>query len=119
MHGFVGKSYGDFGASEVMDTLRFGRCGCAVLAADFVVVSQCPQLNAIDFGAFGKGFGGEGAVGHYAVAVQIGVQNGGERHKFDFTASGMSCKLERILRQFARSPSWGLYFFVEVNICAV
>jgi hypothetical protein len=119
MHGFVGKSDGDFGACEVMQALRLSRCGCAVLAADFVVVSQCPQFNAIDFGALGKGFGGEGTVRHYAVAVQIGVQNGGERHRRDFTASGMSCKLARILRQFARSPSWGLYFFVEVNICAV
>jgi hypothetical protein len=65
----------DFDASEVVQALGFGGCGCALLAANFVMVGKCPQFDAIGFGAGGQGFGGQSAVGDDRVAVEVGVKD--------------------------------------------
>ena len=44
-------------------------------STDFVVVSQCPQLHTLRFGAFSQGFRGEGAVRNHRMAVQVSVEN--------------------------------------------
>jgi hypothetical protein len=53
----LAKRDGDFGAREVGHALAAGRGGGAVLAADFVVVGQGPQLHPVGLGARGQVFG--------------------------------------------------------------
>ena len=79
VHRLVGKGDRNFSACEVGQALRTGRGQGAFLASHFVVVGQCPQFHAVGFGAFGQGFGGEGAVRDDGVAVQVGVH-----HAFHF-----------------------------------
>ena len=62
VHGLVQKSHRNFDAGQVAHAASLG-CGCcARLAADFVVVGQCPEFHAIGAGTLGKFFGGEGSV---------------------------------------------------------
>ena len=53
--------------------------GGTVLAADFVVVGQCPQLDAVGLGARGQLLGCQGAVGDDGMAMQVGVESGVHR----------------------------------------
>ena len=62
VHGFAGKGDRDLGAGEVIQPLRPGGGGSPLLAADLVMVSQCPQLHAIGLGALCQGLRGQGAV---------------------------------------------------------
>ena len=39
-----------------------GRCGCPMLAADFIMVGQSPEFDAIGFGTFRQGLRGQGAI---------------------------------------------------------
>ena len=76
VNGMTGKGDGNLGAGEVLQTLRFSGSGGTVLAADLVVVSQCPQLHAIGARALSQCLGGEGAIGNDRVAMEIGVEDG-------------------------------------------
>ena len=62
VHCLADKGHRDFDASQVVQPDSLGGCGSAVLAAGFVVIGQGPQLHALRFGAFSKGFRGQGAV---------------------------------------------------------
>ena len=65
-----------------MHALRLSRRRGTLLAADFVMVRQCPQLHAVGLGALGQGFRGQGAVRDDRVAVQVCVENVLRAHKF-------------------------------------
>ena len=75
VHGEACKGHRNFGAGEVGQARGFGRGHGAVLAANFVVVGQGPQLHAVGFGAHGQLLWGQGAVRDDRMAVQVGVQN--------------------------------------------
>ena len=62
---------------QVAHAAGFGSGSGACLAADFIVVGQGPEFDAIVFGPLGQGFGCQGAVGDHGVAVQVGVEDGG------------------------------------------
>ena len=62
VHRLAGKGDRDFSARQVMHALRLGRGSRALLAADFVMVRQRPQLHAVGMGALGQRFRGQGAV---------------------------------------------------------
>ncbi len=74
VHRFAREGDRNLGAGEVRagPVLAGGSHG-AGLSAHFIVVGQCPEFNAVVFGALGQHFGGERAVGDVGVAVEIGV----------------------------------------------
>ena len=74
MYRGAGKRDRNFGAGQIGHGVRVCCRRCAVLAADFVVVGQGPQLHAIALGAGGEVFGGEGAVRDNRMAMEVGVQ---------------------------------------------
>ena len=73
VHGLAGKGDRNLGAGQVGHAQRVGGDACAVLAPDFVVVGQRPQLHAVGRGARGDRLGLQRAVGDGRVAVQVGV----------------------------------------------
>jgi hypothetical protein len=76
VNGFVGESDLDFGPGEVLDAMGLGRRGRAVLAADFIMVGQRPQLDPIRGGAGSQLFRCERAIGYDGVAVKVGIEDG-------------------------------------------
>ena len=74
VHGFARKAHRHLHPRQVVDAQGLGGGGGAVLAAEFVVVGQGPELHAAIEGALGQGFGFEGAVGDGGVAVEVGVE---------------------------------------------
>jgi hypothetical protein len=77
VHGFVREGHRDLGAGEIAHAVGAGRGGGAVLAADFVVVGEGPELDPVGGRARGQRFGRQCAVGDHGVAVKIGIENGG------------------------------------------
>ena len=76
--GFVGPGDGDFDAGKEGQAQREGGGTGAGNAAHFVVVGQRPELHAVVVGMLGQPFRRLGAVGHRGVAVQVGIEAGGE-----------------------------------------
>ena len=66
----------NLGAGEKGQALLAGGGHGTVQSAGFIVVGQRPQLHAVGFGSLGELFGGQCAVGHDGVAVEIGVDKG-------------------------------------------
>jgi hypothetical protein len=56
--------------------MGMGSGRCAQLAADFVMVGQGPEFDAVDSRPAGQLFQGQGPIGHDGVAVKIGIENG-------------------------------------------
>ena len=75
VNGFTGKGDRNLGAGEVRHALCLGGCHRTVLAANFIVVSQRPQFDAIGFGTLSQDFRRQGAVGDDGMAMQVGVEN--------------------------------------------
>ena len=76
MHAAACVADGNFSACHIVQTCSLGCCGCAVLAADFIVIGQRPQLHPSRSGTLGQLLGRQSAVGDDRVAVEIGVQIG-------------------------------------------
>ena len=100
VHGDAGEGDRDLGAGQVVHAQRQRRVACALLAAEFIVVGQRPQFHAVGMGALGQRFGGEGAVGDVAVAVEVGVDQVHGRILRSFIAPASACG------RSAR-PAWG------------
>lgn len=62
VHGLPDKGNRDLDSGEVVQAQVLCGCSCALLPADFVVIGQGPQLNALGLGPCGQGFRGQGAV---------------------------------------------------------
>ena len=75
VHGLVGKGDRNFCPCQEGQALSPGCCQGASQTRYLVVVGQCPKLHTVGFGAFSQSFGGEGAVRHDGVAVQVGVDH--------------------------------------------
>jgi hypothetical protein len=75
VHRLAGEGDRDLGAGEVLHAVRVGRGGGAVLAADFVVVGQRPQFDAVGGGTRRQVLRRQRAVGNHGVAVQVGVED--------------------------------------------
>ena len=76
MHAAAREADGDFRACQIVQASGLGRCCCAVLPADFIMVGQRPQFHTSLGGTLRQLLGGQCAVGHDRVAVQIGVEVG-------------------------------------------
>ena len=75
MNGLASKGDRNFGTRQVVQALRLGRRRRTAQAANFVVVCQRPQLDAVGLGACRQRLGGQGAVRDNRMAVQVGVEN--------------------------------------------
>ena len=71
------KRHRHLGAREVGQAHRRGGRHRPVLATDFIVVGQRPQLHAVGLGPAGQRLGRERAVRHDRVAMEVGVQDVG------------------------------------------
>jgi hypothetical protein len=105
--GGVGKGDRDFDAREVGHALRMGSGGGAVLAADFVMVGERPQLDTVGFRAGGQILRGQGSVGYHGMAMQVGVQYGCHRAILGLVPISRAtaqplCRRGRVLRSPAR-----------------
>ena len=78
VHRFAGKADRDFCAAQVVHAQRQRGVAGALLAAEFVVVGQRPQLHAFGMRTRSQVFWRQRAVGDIAVAVEVGV---GQMHR--------------------------------------
>ena len=76
MHRLANKRNRYLYTGEKLQAVRLGCQGSALNSADFVMVSQRPELYAVGAGTRCKFFRCECAVRDNGVAVQIGVKNG-------------------------------------------
>jgi hypothetical protein len=67
----------NLGAGQIGQAQCKGGITRALLAADFIVIGQCPQLDTIGLGPSGQSLGLQRAVGHARMTVQVGVGPGG------------------------------------------
>ena len=74
MHRLANEGDGNFHAGQIAHAQRLSRRQGTRLAANLVVVGQCPELHAVGLGTLGECFGCEGAIGDHRVAREVGVE---------------------------------------------
>ena len=77
VHGDPGEGDRDFRPRQVGHAHRMGGGDGPVLAADFVMVGECPEFHPIGSGAGRQFLGCEGAIGDDGMAVEVGVEVSG------------------------------------------
>jgi hypothetical protein len=71
---FACKGDGNLDTREVLHAFGFGCSYGSFLAANFVVVCEGPELDAVGFGTRSQSLGRERAIRDHGVAMQVGVE---------------------------------------------
>ena len=79
MHGLVNESDGNFGPGQITHTAGLGCGSSPMLATNFIVIGQRPQLHAVAVRPFGQCLRREGTVRDDGVAVEVSIQYGVHR----------------------------------------